>query len=493
MRASPLLLVVFAAGTADAQAKDSVQAAAVPRSVTGVVWDSVAKMPLVGATVQLVAADNPARFTRTAPSNILGRFTLNDIPAGRYIIGFFHPVLDSIGVQAPLREVHVAGDRPVMVDVAIPSPARLAAAICGIRPDASPGAVLVGIVREARDGSPASGVTVTGEWMELSFKSGKIAKDFPKHSMTTGDNGWFAMCELPSLGAVSLMATRGADSTDLIEIEMPAHGFVRHELYLGAARTTDVKVAATRSNRSPTTKKVHVGDGKLSGTVVAAVGGAPLANAQVSVADGPATRTNERGEFTLSDAPVGTRMLEVRALGYYPDRRLVHVVPDAPSVRVSLATLKAVLDTVRVRGSRLSSRDRSGFADRKRTGPGRYWSAADIARRPAVFSSDIFRSIPGIRIGYASDTLATDMVIAIDPNDVSIADRRLLMRGIAGDWCAPAIYLDGQYMPSLGADAIDSWIRPNAIAGIEVYSEATVPNDFMKQRSGCGSIVIWRK
>lgn len=457
------------------------------------VWDSVAKMPLAGAVVQLVSADNPAGFTRTAPSNILGRYTLNDVPRGRYIIGFFHPILDSIGVQAPLHEVNVAEEGPVNADVAIPSPARLGAAICGARPAASRGSVIVGIVREAHNGLPAAGVTVTGEWMELSFKAGRIAKDYPKHSMTTGENGWFAMCELPSLGVVSMLATREADSTDLIEIEVPAEGFIRHDLFIGAARTTDTRVEPTRSNRSPATRRMHVGEGRISGTVIATANGQPLANAQVGIDGGPQTRTNDRGEWTLTNAPPGTRMLEVRALGYYPYRSLVHVLEGASPVRVSLATLKAVLDTVRVRSNRLSNRDRSGFADRKKTGPGRYLSAADIGRRPAVFASEIFRSIPGVRIGYASDTLATDMVIAVNPDDMSNTDKRLLMRGIEGDWCAPAIFLDGVYMPSFGSDDIDAWIKPSAIAGIEIYSEATVPNEFMKQRSGCGSIVIWRK
>jgi hypothetical protein len=76
---------------------------------------------------------------------------------------------------------------------------------------------------------------------------------------------------------------------------------------------------------------------------------------------------------------------------------------------------------------------------------------------------------------------------------MSNTDRRILMRGISGDWCAAAIYLDGLHFPGLGADEIDAWLRPDQIAGIEVYSEATVPNEFRQERTGCGSVVIWRK
>src|SRR5512138_941129 len=73
-------------------------------TVSGVVRDSIANSPLADATVQLIASDDPARFERTTTSDSLGRFILRDVPLGRYMLGFFHPVLDSLGVEAPLRE-----------------------------------------------------------------------------------------------------------------------------------------------------------------------------------------------------------------------------------------------------------------------------------------------------------------------------------------------------------------------------------------------------
>jgi hypothetical protein len=186
-------------------------------------------------------------------------------------------------------------------------------------------------------------------------------------------------------------------------------------------------------------------------------------------------------------------MLEVRALGFYPDRRFIDVLEGAPRVRIALATLQSVLDTVKVSASRLSSRDRSGFIERVRTGPGRYITSGQIAKRPATFASDLFKTISGLRIGFATDTLASDMVIAVSPDDMRNSDRRILMRGIAGDWCAPVIYLDGLAQPGIGADEIDAWLDPKDIEGIEIYSEATVPTQFQKWRGGCGSIMIWKK
>ena len=127
MRVRSLLFVALLARLAAAQATDTIHRA-IGATVSGIVRDSIAGMPLAGALVQLLAADSLARFNRTAVSDSLGRFTLGDVADGRYTIGFLHPMLDSLGIEPPLREVYIDGHRPVSVDLAIPSPARIRAA-----------------------------------------------------------------------------------------------------------------------------------------------------------------------------------------------------------------------------------------------------------------------------------------------------------------------------------------------------------------------------
>jgi hypothetical protein len=102
--------------------------------------------PLAGAIVQLVSADGTPRFGRSAISDSLGRFTVVDVPSGRYMIGFFHPMLDSLGLEPILREIEVVDEQPVRADLAIPSPARLRDAICGPRSAQNSGAVVAGVV-----------------------------------------------------------------------------------------------------------------------------------------------------------------------------------------------------------------------------------------------------------------------------------------------------------------------------------------------------------
>ncbi len=290
-------------------------------SVTGVVHDSIANRPLAGATVQLVATDTLARFGQTVISDSLGFYSFREVPDGRYTLGFFHPMLDSLGIEPMLRSVTVNGSRSVLTNLAIPSAASLSAAVCGAPSRINSAALLFGIVRDARSHEPVAGVTVAGEWVELSLGSSGVVRRTPRRVVTTRENGWFAICNVPSPGTVTLTASRNADSTDVIEVDVPADGFLRRELYLGDARTAVVNDNARRGDTQTTQKRAfHVGDGRLRGTVVASNNGKPLVNAQVGITNGPTTRTNERGEWTLTAAPAGTRALEVRAVGYYPAR-----------------------------------------------------------------------------------------------------------------------------------------------------------------------------
>ena len=78
-------------------------------TVSGIVRDSLAQKPLAGAMVQLAAVDSLARFSRIAITDSLGRFTLGDVPDGRHIVGVLHPMLDSLGIEPPFREIAVQG------------------------------------------------------------------------------------------------------------------------------------------------------------------------------------------------------------------------------------------------------------------------------------------------------------------------------------------------------------------------------------------------
>ncbi|MDQ6717090.1 MAG: carboxypeptidase-like regulatory domain-containing protein [Gemmatimonadota bacterium] len=468
--------LVAAAATAPGLAAQTADSTAGPRGtvVSGVVRDSIAQLPLAGATVQLVGIDRNSRVARTTISDSLGWYTLAGVPAGRYSLGFFHPALESLGIEPPVRELFLLGDGEVRGDLATPSPERFREAVCGVAKSSDPGAIVVGVVRDVRDYSVVAGAQVSGEWLEMTFTKKGVLRQRPRLVSTTAENGWFAMCDVPSPGTMLLRASRGADTLDVVEVQIPAHGVVSNELFFGSAAVAVTNRSADSAIARPS--QVRTGNGHLSGAVVSADDGRPLGGARVHIIGGPQTRANARGEWKIDDAPSGTRMLEVQSIGFYPERRPVNVVAEAPPVRVRLSTVRSVLDAIRVSANRTPFM-RSGFSERRRSSAGTFLTEIDIARRGALTTSEIFKTVPSIRI-----------------ENGGVGPRKIWMRGPYG-YCEPSIFLDGNRVGGLTADDIDDFFRTNEVAAIEIYSEASVPAQFREYTTMgvCGSIVIWRK
>jgi outer membrane receptor for ferrienterochelin and colicin len=136
-----------------------------------------------------------------------------------------------------------------------------------------------------------------------------------------------------------------------------------------------------------------------------------------------------------------------------------------------------VLDTVKVTARRNGSLNMADFQERARTGPGRYLTAADIARRQPIVTSDIFRNVPGVTINGARGSI----------ND------SIIVRGALGP-CKASIYIDGRLMPSpFTTDDLDAYVRPKEIKGVEVYAGIGAPPQFQEDMGSCGSIVIWTR
>jgi Carboxypeptidase regulatory-like domain len=448
-------------------------------SLSGIVFDSLAGKPLADAQVQLVNADSLSAAARNATSDSLGRFSFATLPPGRYLLGFIHPVLDSIGVEAKPREVMVNATSVLRVDLAIPSARALRIGICGAAAVADSDALILGIVRRASDRVAVDSAVVTALWVEFVLERGRMTRSMARRAVTTQESGWFAICGAPSGGTISLATARGSDSTDALELEVPAAGFVRRDLYFGSARIalgdTSAKPADSLSlSRAPRL----TGDGRLTGVVVASVGGRPLAGARVGILNGPQTRADDNGAWTLAGLPTGTRTLEVRAIAHYPVSMPVDVIEGAAPIRVALLTLKSVLDTVRVTASRGGSGKLLEFMQRKKSsGSGRFITSEDIASRNPIYTTDLFRSMPGI-------------YLARDQNGDEILVQR--SNTFSSPTCRVSVYMNGMSLRNMSANDINGYVRPNDVIGIEVYTAAGAPPQFSEQ-NGCGSVVIWSR
>ena len=473
-----------AARPAVAMAAHRSTAAAQPTSsIAGIVYDSLFGAPVRGAGVQLVSAEGAVPRTRTVTTDADGRYVLHDVPSGQYTIGFFHPKLDSLGL-APIAEpltVSAVSSESLRRDLAIPSAPRIRAALCGRGAANAAGTVLMGIVRDARTGDPVAGATVAVEWAEFVLGNNALQRRTPRTTVTSGDNGWYAFCHVPSPGTVVLMASRGRDSTDFVETQLAADGFRRHELYLGTAQTRveqDGRVPEVGDSLALPARVVHVGEGRLRGVVRHASSGRPIAGVQVGIVNGPQTRSNARGEWELVGAPEGTRRLEARAVGFYPDRQTIDVVAEAAPVELSLATLRSVLDTVKVTARYAVYSVQREFMERARSGVGRYITAADIQRSNPLFITDMLRNVPGLWVDGIG----------------GVGDVGIQMRGLFTSRCSPTIVMNGLPIPGLFAADIDGALYPEDIMGIEIYRAGLVPPQFLiGVNDVCGAIVIWRK
>ena len=440
--------------------------------MSGIVFDSLARLPLAGAKVQLVNADSVTSAARTVTTDSLGRYLFRNVRAGRYVIGFLHPMLDSLGIEPRQAEVAVDGSSAARMDLSVPSPIAMRTAICGAKAVADSDALIMGIVRDASDKATVDSAIVTAQWVELLLGAGKVSRSMAKRATRTSDTGWFAICGAPSNGAISLVATHGADSTETLELEVPVSGFVRRDLYFGRARVERFTAAnASADSVAPTVRLA--GDGRLSGVVVSASGSRPLAGARIGIVRGPQTRADDRGVWTLTGIPTGTRMLEVRALAHYPITMPVDVVDGAAPLRIAMVTLESVLETVRISAQRNGTSSLLDFLARKRSnGAGRFITAEDIAVRNPLNTSDLLRGTAGVYL------------------DVDQSGQEIItMRGNGGAHCTPLIYLNRSPLRGLTNGELNNLLRPRDLIGIEVYTAATSPALYQDQ-NGCGTIVL---
>lgn len=258
----PFILVAVAACATTGPRSPDVRTPA-GASVTGTVRDSALRLPIVGAVVQLSSADPAVAFTSAVRSDSLGRYRIADVPAGRHSLGFLHPRLDSLGVQASVLLVRVRAGRETKADLIGPSAALLKAAYCGPRGGA--GALVIGVVRRASDRSPVASAAVVGEWLEFVVRRERLERQQPAIYARAGEDGGYALCNVPAIGSVFVSANVGPDTTDRIELVADRSGVMRRDLYVGPVRDVAVVDSVVRSDSlAPSARRRRTGDGRKS-------------------------------------------------------------------------------------------------------------------------------------------------------------------------------------------------------------------------------------
>jgi hypothetical protein len=450
------------------------QSAASTTRVQGVVFDSIGNRPLRGAMVQLIEL-LPGRGAHSAVTDSAGRFEMDSVAPGSYMAGFFHPLLDSMGIEAANENVVVRDGAPTRIALGVPSAQQVARAICGTETGKSDhgsvgddAGMIVGHVRDAGTDAPLPGTEVTLQWQTLDLGSGTAHTESHALRATTVGAGWFAMCGVAA-DEYHLHAEHGRLHTGLLDVVVHPHEILRLSLLLGA----EGSVAPGDSGPG--------GTATLSG-IVLTHDKRPLEGAQVAVDGSTASAiTDAQGAFRLSGLPKGTRMAEARALGYAPVRVQVELSGSAAqTVSIVMSGQAATLDAVTVYGTKdRRTRDLTGFLDRRSHGFGHFLTQQEIDQSNAFSTCDLLRRVPGVNVLVVGGAGCTANIRGSSSGGLS--------RGVRP--CEPKVYQDN--IPFSGT-LTEFWqsTSPHDIMGIEVYSTASEPPQFP---GSCGVIVVWTK
>jgi hypothetical protein len=278
---------------------------------------------------------------------------------------------------------------------------------------------------------------------------------------------------------VVLRAVSGTDTTGPIQVDVPKTRIARHNVYIDrlveVAPQADTTGAVTTPVAPPIDTAPHPHRNAAVSGWVRTEDGVPIKGARVNLyGNDVISVTNDSGAFELTGVPGGSQTLITRAIDFVPDERAVDLTDQHLPVVVGLLSVRRFLDTVHVKAPRTTVTSAVGFDDRKRSGSGKFFTAADVERLHPDVLTDLFRHAPAVGL-------------MVDNNH----NVKIRMRGDLGP-CTPAIFLDGKQLIEWELADLNSLVTPEQLAGMEVYTPAMTPAEF-RTKMGCGTVLVWTK
>jgi Carboxypeptidase regulatory-like domain/TonB-dependent Receptor Plug Domain len=439
--------------------------------VVGYIFDSTMTRPLAEANIQIASkADVSHGKSFSVLSDSSGFFRVTDVPPGDYLITYFHPRLEELGLNGPMKTFRVAGAR-TDVELGIPTTQHVIALHCGVRASLDSSGLLLGSVVKADNGEPAGGASVTAQWFEVSFSTRGMVRSTPTVRATTDENGRFSMCGLPGDATLNVWAGLGKAVTGSVNVDVKPHRVATIQLSLDVA---DTVLTATTSG------PVRRGTARVNG-VVRSPSGAVLPGARVALRGTDVeTVADANGAYALTNLPGGTQTLEARAIGFVPIARSVTLSSKRPlRFDVRFDSAARILQTVEVKGERVYDSATQEFNDAKKRGFGYFIDRETIENRQPFQTSDLLRTAPGVMVTTSG---------------MPGSEANIQIRGVTSlsGSCKPTIVLDGLELPG-GAGDIDMLARPEDIAGMAVYRGPSETPVQYSSSSSCGVIQIWTR
>ena len=423
----PLELVLFLAAPLAAQ-----DSAPLRHAVHGVVFDSVAQAPLAGAVVQIARRESSGPLY-SAATDSTGHFRIAGLPTGKFVIGFYHDALTAFGLDAPLRTFALAADTNVTIDLGVPSGAVVRALRCGGDSTKSRGGLLAGFVRNAEDNTALPGATVTAEWRAIALDPGNFRVVPQRAAATVGLDGTYRVCALPVDAPLTLRVTAPGHRALVGPLVVPVAGVARQ----------DVRLSDSSVGRGPAS---------LRGRVVHENGKA-VTSARAVIAALVRDVPVQNGTFLLTELPLGTWVVEARAIGLEPRSIWFEATErGTAATTITMSNQTQQLDAVTVLGApSRNSRILEDVLQRQRSSLGTVFLPGSPWLQGALHTADVLRAARGFR--YESPTRVYGR-----------ADK------FGGPCTAINVYVNGAILPG-GLEDLDQAAPVRDVLAIEAYPD----------------------
>ena len=450
------LILIGGLGLATA-APVAAQSPAPSGAVRGVVYDSlITSRPLEGAEIWIESTNRMAR------SDAVGHFTLSALAPGRYVLTFYHPMLDSAGISVPPVSVDVVAGDSTTVALVTPSASQAHHTLCPKDPLRRTG-VIIGVVRNAADEKPLPAVTISAHWTTYDIGERSV-RSAPRAIEARADaSGHVLLCGVPTDVAVVIRGRAEGGVAGLLVLDLAGRPFARADLRLAASAITGMVKGVVRNRNGSL----------VPGATVAAVGTDVM------------TQADEFGRFSLTGVTAGSGIVEARAVGYTTGRAQTTVRPDSvEQLDIVMGDSVTVLDPVVVEGEYKPYLSLVGFEQRRRNSTGHFLDTADVHNSGATRFEEIFRMVPGIKVRPNG----TGYMVEVGRGE------GLILNPSAANYCPPAYFVDGVYFPLPPLQTATVPIVPAEVLAIEVYSNLiSAPPQYQRRSATCGVILVWTK
>jgi len=413
------------------------QARIVADTIRGVVFDSLMRRPMAGATV-LAYPNGEAAITDDQ-----GQFKIQT-HARVQRLAVFDGLLDRTGIGSLSRLLDTTATERAVITIATPSLATIWARLCPDKVSArGRDGIVLGAARTADGSTRVAGVHVRASWEPDALS--QIGQGARVVDVRTDSIGSFYVCGVPPVADVFIVGYSAELSSGSVGLPGDSVPLRRQDLILGAPGHAGPVRGIVQDSRR-----------------------APVAGATIDV-DGFETSltTDGAGRFASTRMPTGTRSMLVRAVGFSPVLLAIDVLErSGDEVRVELERnvfLPGVKVTERTKAPVL----RQEFEERRRMGVGQFVEAMEIKSLYNVRS--IFQGRPGVTVQG-------------NPSEFT-----LWVTATAG-YCQPAVFLDGFRSDTQVLSAMSK----DRIAAVEIYLRSVeIPARFAVVQRSCGAVLVW--